>query len=181
MSGSWPVLNEILKQGLRQQVFTAATLLVGLNGELRYEAVVGRIAQDDNAAPVTRDTYFDLASLTKPLATTLALLTLMAQDRLNLETTLGEILTVDWLPPDKQPLTIKSWDRHGLQRSGLYAAQGGDRSGQRPGSGPLLPGADLSASGTVGPGILSHQSPGWGRPAICRHRNRADPGPWHPG
>ena len=112
MSGSWPVLNEILKQGLRQQVFTAATLLVGLNGELRYEAVVGRIAQDDNAAPVTRDTYFDLASLTKPLATTLALLTLMAQDRLNLETTLGEILTVDWLPPDKQPLTIKSLLTH---------------------------------------------------------------------
>ncbi|MBW1917704.1 MAG: beta-lactamase family protein [Deltaproteobacteria bacterium] len=112
MSNSWPVLDEILQQGLRHQVFTGAALLVGLKGELRYEAAVGQVDQTPEAAPVHRNTFFDLASLTKPLATGLALLTLMAAGRLQLTTTLGEILPGDWLPHDKLPLTLGSLLTH---------------------------------------------------------------------
>ncbi|MDD3582346.1 MAG: serine hydrolase [Desulfobacca sp.] len=112
MANPWAALGALLQEGVDKHVYTAATLVVGLKGELCYESAVGRLGQTPEAAPVTRDTIFDLASLTKPLATALALLTLMAQGRLNLDTTLGEILAVDWLPPDKQPLTIKSLLTH---------------------------------------------------------------------
>lgn len=112
MAGTWAALAALLQEGLERRVYTAAVLLVGQNGELRFEAGVGRTAQENQAPPVSRDTVFDLASLTKPLATALALLTLMARGRLHLHTTLGEILPADWLPPDKHPLTLRSLLAH---------------------------------------------------------------------
>jgi len=92
--------------------------LVGFKGELLWQGVAGRLRRDPESPPVTLNTVFDLASLTKPLATTLALMLLSARGRLTLDTTLGEVLPVPWLPPDKQPLTLRSLASH---RAGLPA------------------------------------------------------------
>ena len=67
---------------------------------------------------MTLDTVFDLASLTKPLATTLALMVLAGRRQLDLATPLGEVLPAAWLPPDKRPLTLGYLLTH---RSGLPA------------------------------------------------------------
>ena len=67
---------------------------------------------------MTLDTVFDLASLTKPLATTLALMVLAGRGQLDLATPLGEVLPAPWLPPDKRPLTLGSLLTH---RAGLPA------------------------------------------------------------
>ena len=67
---------------------------------------------------MTPETSFDLASLTKPLATALALMVLAGRGRLDLAASLGEVLPSEWLPPDKQPLTLASLLTH---RSGLPA------------------------------------------------------------
>jgi len=76
------------------------------------------LSQDSGAAPATLDTVFDLASLTKPLATALALMVLADRGQLNLATPLGEVLPSAWLPPDKRPLTLRSLLTH---RAGLPA------------------------------------------------------------
>ena len=76
------------------------------------------MSQDPGAAAVTLDTVFDLASLTKPLATALALMVLAGQRQLDLATPLGEVLPAAWLPPDKRPLTLRSLLTH---RAGLPA------------------------------------------------------------
>ena len=115
---SWTPLSQLLENGVRHRVFTAAVALVGLNGESLWEGAAGTVSQDPGTAPVTPATVFDLASLTKPLATTLALMVLMHRGALEPATPLGAILPQDWLPPDKRPLTLASLLTH---RAGLPA------------------------------------------------------------
>jgi CubicO group peptidase (beta-lactamase class C family) len=118
MSAAWKPLEKLLEEGVTQGVYTAAVGLVGLKGEVRWQGAAGRLSRDPQAPAATLATVFDLASFTKPLATALALLPLMARRRLTLATTLGEVLSGDWLPPDKKPLTLLSLLTH---RAGLPA------------------------------------------------------------
>ncbi len=118
MPEPWAALQDLLKAGCTQGVFTAAVALVGLEGDLRWEGAAGALSRDPQAPAAGLDTVFDLASLTKPLATALALMVLVDQGKLQLTTPLGEILSSEWLPPDKQPLTLTSLLTH---RAGLPA------------------------------------------------------------
>ena len=118
MPDRWAPLQKLLKARVSQGVFTGAVALAGLEGELRWEGAAGFLSRDPGAAAMTLDTVFDLASLTKPLATTLALMVLAGQRPLDLSTSLGEVLPAAWLPPDKRPLTLASLLTH---RSGLPA------------------------------------------------------------
>jgi CubicO group peptidase (beta-lactamase class C family) len=116
----WAALQDLLEVGCTQGVFTAAVALVGLKGELFWEGAAGALSRDPQATAAGLDTVFDLASLTKPLATALALMVLVDRGKLQLNTPLGEILPSEWLPPDKQPLTLASLLTH---RAGLPAWQ----------------------------------------------------------
>jgi CubicO group peptidase (beta-lactamase class C family) len=118
MPDRWASLQQLLNDGVRRGVYTGAVALVGLQGEMRWQGVAGTISREPGAPAVTPDTVFDLASLTKPLATTLALMVLADRGRLRLSTPLGEVLPAAWLPPDKQPLTLRSLLTH---RAGLPA------------------------------------------------------------
>jgi serine-type D-Ala-D-Ala carboxypeptidase len=118
MPDRWAPLQKLLEAGVSQGVFTAALALVGLKGDLRWQGAAGALSRDPGAAAATLDTVFDLASLTKPLATTLALMVLAGRGQLDLATPLGEVLPGPWLPPDKRPLTLRSLLTH---RAGLPA------------------------------------------------------------
>jgi serine-type D-Ala-D-Ala carboxypeptidase len=111
-------LQQLLQAGVSQGVFTAAVALVGLKGKLHWEGAAGTLSREPGAPAVTPDTVFDLASLTKPLATTLALMVLAARGRLKVAASLREVLPAPWLPPDKRPLTLASLLTH---RAGLPA------------------------------------------------------------
>ena len=63
------------------------------NGQRAWSGAYGK-ANIFTGEAVTRDTIFDLASLTKPLATTLAVMRLVERRQLALETTLGAVLPV---------------------------------------------------------------------------------------
>ncbi len=114
----WRSLAKLLEAGRDQGVYTAAAALLGRNGELLWQGATGRVSRDPKSPPVTLNTIFDLASLTKPLATALALMLLAERGLLTLGTTLGEVLAAPWLPPDKRSLTLKSLLAH---RAGLPA------------------------------------------------------------
>ena len=118
MSDSWSPLCQLLEAGCQQGVYTAAVALVGLKGKLLWQGAAGRLSRDPEAPAVTQQTVFDLASLTKSLATALALMVLENRKNLDLTTSLGVILPHDWLPADKHPLTLASLLTH---RSGLPA------------------------------------------------------------
>ncbi|MGQ9921801.1 MAG: serine hydrolase domain-containing protein, partial [Desulfobacca sp.] len=118
MAVTWRHVDEVLAAGLAEGVYTAAVVLAGRGIEPEYTAAVGRLSGTPSSPAATLSTYFDLASLTKTLATTLALMLLVQEGRLPLTATLGEVLPQDWLPADKRLLSLTALLTH---RSGLPA------------------------------------------------------------
>jgi CubicO group peptidase (beta-lactamase class C family) len=90
-------IRELLGQGIREGVFTAAALAVARNGETVVRVDAGTCSREQESAEVGPHTIFDLASLTKPLATTPALISLVDKGRIGLDQPLEEIIPgVDW-------------------------------------------------------------------------------------
>jgi CubicO group peptidase (beta-lactamase class C family) len=85
-------IHDLMQQGLRENVFPGAVLLVGSGDTMLYFEAYGK-ANLFSGQPMTRDAVFDLASLTKPLATTLAVARLVDQARIGLDWPMGT-----WLP-----------------------------------------------------------------------------------
>jgi CubicO group peptidase (beta-lactamase class C family) len=84
-------IKEILEQGLLEGAFPGAVLLVAKEGEIVLHQEVGLCSVRPKQEPMTKETIFDLASLTKPLATTLAIMKLVDQGEIFLDQSLSEI------------------------------------------------------------------------------------------
>jgi CubicO group peptidase (beta-lactamase class C family) len=91
MSGTDPV-GRALETAVEEGVFPGAVLAVRLRGQLAYHRAVGRVSSEPLGSPVQVQTIYDLASLTKPLATTTSILWLVQQGRLALDRRLDDLL-----------------------------------------------------------------------------------------
>ncbi|MCP4114053.1 MAG: serine hydrolase [Desulfobacteraceae bacterium] len=105
-----------MERAVRESVFPGAVLLASRGADIRFHQAFG-VADLGTGEPVTNGTLFDLASLTKPLATTMAVLDLVQQGRLRVEQPLGELLP-GVTGTDKAQVTVDDLLRH---RSGLPA------------------------------------------------------------
>jgi len=74
-----------MREGVEQGVFPGGVLLVSHRGRTVHHAAYGAACLLPKPEPATVDTIYDLASLTKPLATTTAVALLLADGRLSLE------------------------------------------------------------------------------------------------
>lgn len=86
-------LSEMMQQAVAEGVFCAGVLQVNSRGRTVHRSAHGFTSLWPGAGPVRFDTCFDLASLTKPLATTTVVLKLVQQGVLGLEQRVGR-----WLP-----------------------------------------------------------------------------------
>lgn len=112
-------LRQLLATAIAAGVFPGAAAAVALGPPDRgSELLLGAGHTTYAASPaITAATLFDLASLTKPLATTLALLALRQEGRLDWESTLPELLQRP-VPGDKAQITLRQLLSHS---SGLPA------------------------------------------------------------
>jgi len=62
--------RQVLERAIAERAFPAAVIEVGTSGELLWRRAFGTLTFDAAAAAATDDTIFDLASLTKVVATT---------------------------------------------------------------------------------------------------------------
>ena len=85
-------LQAALQAAVDDGAFPGAVLAVRLRGTLIYEGAVGRLSPQIPGEGVTIHTCYDLASLTKVLATTTALLLLMQRGKLTLDDRIDRIL-----------------------------------------------------------------------------------------
>jgi CubicO group peptidase (beta-lactamase class C family) len=84
-------VNALMQQAVSEGVFPGAVLLVSREGSIVCHNAYG-FADLISRRSMTTETIFDLASLTKPLATALAVMILIQQGHIGPEQELGDIL-----------------------------------------------------------------------------------------
>ncbi|MDM8526467.1 serine hydrolase [Desulfococcaceae bacterium HSG8] len=84
-------INRLMEQAVKDNVFPGGVLLVSKDGAIRFFEAYG-YANIFSKRRMTKDTVFDLASLTKTLATTLAVMKLVQESELDIEQTLESVL-----------------------------------------------------------------------------------------
>ena len=87
-------IDEIINTGIRDHVFPGCQLWVVKNGKPFYVKNYGTTDYNEENS-VTKNTIYDVASLTKPLVTTLALMKLYDEGKFSLKDTIGKY--VKWL------------------------------------------------------------------------------------
>lgn len=91
--GTNRAIQAALQSAVDEGVFPGAQLAVRLRGELQCVVVAGRLSSEPPGLPVQPSTLYDLASLTKPLATGTSLLLLAQRYKVTLEDPVQEILS----------------------------------------------------------------------------------------
>ncbi len=109
-------LTRCMEKGISDKVFPGAVLLCARGETILYHRAFG-LADLSSRKPVTTDAIFDLASLTKPLATALLACVLVQDGKLSLKTCLGDVLH-HLVPASKASITMDMLLRH---TSGLPA------------------------------------------------------------
>jgi CubicO group peptidase (beta-lactamase class C family) len=116
MGSDFTKADRLMQEAVDQGVFPGAVLLVATQGAVVFERAYG-MANLFSRQTMTVDTWFDLASLTKPLATVLVAMRLVQQGHLDLDRSCGEY----WPPlatADKGQITLRHLLNH---HSGLPA------------------------------------------------------------
>ena len=80
----WDRAGEVIRRGCEARVFPGACAEVGSAETRRWSAAVGTLTYDVSAPAVTDATVYDLASLTKPVATTTVAMRLVEEGRIDL-------------------------------------------------------------------------------------------------
>jgi beta-N-acetylhexosaminidase len=84
--------DRILEAAIAQRAFPGAVLAVGRDGALVHLRAFGRLTYDESAPSARTDTVYDLASLTKVIATTTMAMILVDEGRLDLGKRVADFL-----------------------------------------------------------------------------------------
>jgi CubicO group peptidase (beta-lactamase class C family) len=103
--------REVILQGIERRIFPAAVLEVGTGRQAVFCEAFGRLTYDPTSPAATADTVFDLASLTKVLATTPLVMRLLEQGHLALDDPVARHLP-SWIGPDRASVTIRDLLAH---------------------------------------------------------------------
>jgi uncharacterized protein YbbC (DUF1343 family)/CubicO group peptidase (beta-lactamase class C family) len=78
-------ISQVVEQEIAEGHFPGAVVVVGMGGKVVYRGAFGDQAKAPERLPMRVDTIFDLASLTKVIATTPAILQLVEQGRIDID------------------------------------------------------------------------------------------------
>src|SRR3989338_545583 len=110
-------IHDAMSRAVADRVFPGAVLLIDAGGEIVLHQAFGHAALVPAPEPMTADTVFDVASLTKPLVTATLTLALVADGRLALDAPIGRHVP-SWREGAKARATIRHLLTH---TSGLPA------------------------------------------------------------
>jgi CubicO group peptidase (beta-lactamase class C family) len=82
----------VLQEAIEARAFPGCAFGVLAAGNVVLESALGRFTYEEDAPRVTAETVFDVASLTKVVATTAAAMLLVERGQVDLDTPLGELL-----------------------------------------------------------------------------------------
>ncbi len=100
------IIDSIANDGIRKHAFPGCVVLVAKDGKVVFDKSYGYFTYD-STQPMYRETIFDMASVTKIMATNISIMKLYDEGKIDLQKTLG-----DYLPwtrgTNKQ--NLKLWD-----------------------------------------------------------------------
>ena len=103
-------LDAVIEDAIREDRIPGATLAIGYRGEIVHAKAYGFRALEPRREPMTLDTVFDIASLTKVIATTPALMRLFEQGKLRLNDPVSRYLPE--FEGGKSPVTVRNLLTH---------------------------------------------------------------------
>ena len=107
----------IIERGVGDHAFPAAVVEVGTRDAVLWQRAFGRLDYDTDSLSTTPDTIFDLASLTKVIATTSLVMRLVERRGLALDDPIRKWIP-EWRGNDREHVTVRSLLSHS---SGLTA------------------------------------------------------------
>jgi uncharacterized protein YbbC (DUF1343 family)/CubicO group peptidase (beta-lactamase class C family) len=104
-------VDAVIEQAIADGNIPGAVLLVGHNGRVVYRKAYGSRALEPKREPMTLDTIFDLASLTKVVATTTAVMQLVQQGKVRLNDPVAKYLP-EFAQNAKDDITVRQLLTH---------------------------------------------------------------------
>jgi len=104
-------LDMVMEAAVAQHKIPGGVLLVGHNGQIVYRKAFGLRSEEPTREAMTVDTIFDLASLTKCIATTTAMMQLMEEGRVRLNDPVSAYLP-DFAQNGKNQITVRELMTH---------------------------------------------------------------------
>jgi uncharacterized protein YbbC (DUF1343 family)/CubicO group peptidase (beta-lactamase class C family) len=104
-------VDAIIEQAIADGNIPGAVLIIGHNGKVVYRKAYGSRALEPKREPMTLDTVFDLASLTKVIATTTAVMQLVELGKVRLNDPVAKYLP-DFAQNSKDDVTVRQLLTH---------------------------------------------------------------------
>lgn len=98
-------IDRVVADGLKRGCMPGCVVAVGRQGRMVRLRAYGQRQVEPEPVPMTTDTLFDLASLTKPLATATSVMILVEQGSLGLQDRVGKRIP-EFARNGKQPITV---------------------------------------------------------------------------
>ncbi|MFZ0761805.1 MAG: serine hydrolase, partial [Candidatus Sulfotelmatobacter sp.] len=106
-----PTVDAAIRQAISEGQVPGAVLVVGHNGRVIYRKAYGERALEPRREAMTLDTIFDMASLTKVIATTTAVMQLVEQGRVRLNDPVATYLP-EFAQNGKEDITVRQLLTH---------------------------------------------------------------------
>ena len=106
-----PAVDAAIEQAIQEKQVPGAVLIVGHDGQVIYRKAYRSRALEPRREPMTLDTVFDLASLTKVIVTTTAVMQLVEQGKVRLNDPVVKYLP-EFAPNGKDEITVRQLLTH---------------------------------------------------------------------
>ncbi len=104
-------INGLIEKAITEKKMPGAVVLVGRKGKIVFKRAYGNRSLVPSVEKMTTDTIFDVASLTKPVATATSIMILIEQGKLRLSETIGDYIS-DIDDPEAKKVTVQQLLTH---------------------------------------------------------------------
>jgi uncharacterized protein YbbC (DUF1343 family)/CubicO group peptidase (beta-lactamase class C family) len=106
-----PGIDAVIEQAIQEKQVPGAVLIIGHDGQVVYRKAYGERSLEPQREAMTLDTVFDLASLTKVIATTTAVMQLVEQGKMRLNDPVAKYLP-EFAQNGKDDITVRQLLTH---------------------------------------------------------------------
>jgi len=100
------LIADVVQEGISRKKMPGCVVLVGHKGHIVYHEAFGHRQLVPETQPMLKDTVFDMASLTKPIATSTCVMTLVEQNLVDLQAPVAKYIP-EFAANGKQDITVQ--------------------------------------------------------------------------